>query len=156
MRVFAMMVVAVAVGACGEQQRAPVQGAVVSPPSGGSTARLPDDANLLSVAQISSRMVGEFRSTQDDRATITVTSDGKWVEAYDGSEPSAYLWRVFSGDDPPVTATESFTPASRYLELKSKDHVFYYELGTVSVDGFDMFYTARGNMLDYARIKAPA
>jgi hypothetical protein len=56
----------------------------------------------------------------------------------------------------PAGVEGTYTPASRYLEVKGADLVLYYELGHVSEDGFDMFYTARGNNLSFARIKAPA
>lgn len=60
---------------------------------------------------------------------------------------------LFPGDKPPAGAVGPFTPASRYLEVKEAEGVFYYELGQVTVDAFDMFYTARGNNLGYVRVK---
>jgi len=148
---------ALALAACGEQQPAPAAPAVQAPASAEPTVGIPGDANKLSAAEISSLLIGEFRSTQDEKATIVVTSDGKWVESYEGVEPpSTYAWRVFTGDQPPADAAGPFTPASRYLQLKSDEEVFYYEMGTISEDGFDMFATRRGDMLDFARIKTPA
>ena len=44
-------------------------------------------------------------------------------------------------------------PASRYLEVKDADGAFYYELGHITADAFDMFYTARGNNLGYVRVE---
>jgi len=148
---------ALALFACSEQQAVPAALAVETPASAESAGGIAGDANALSAVEISSLLVGEFRSTQDEKVTIAVTSDGKWVESYESAEPrSIYAWRIFTGDQPPAGAAGAFTPASRYLELKSDEEVFYYEMGTVSEDGFDMFATGRGNMLDFARIKAPA
>jgi hypothetical protein len=147
---------ALAFVACGEPQPAVEGPAVQTPASEEPTVQIPGDANALSASEVSSLLVGEFRSTQDEKSTIAVTSDGKWVETYGGEAPSTFAWRVFAGDQPPPGAAGPFTAASRYLELKSDEDVFYYEMGTLSEDGFDMFYTARGNMLAYTRIKAPA
>jgi hypothetical protein len=157
MRFVLMAASVLALAACGEQQSTPEASAVQTPASTTPTVGIPGDANRLSPAEIASLLVGEFRSTQDEKNTISVTSDGRWVEAYEGGgPPSTSSWQVFPGDQPPAGASGSFTAASRYLELKSDNEVFYYEMGTVSGDGFDMFATRRGNMLDFARIKAPA
>ncbi len=157
MRFVLMTGAALVLVACSEQQAGPAAPAVETPASAESAGGIPGDANTLSAVEISSLLVGEFRSTQDEKVTIAVTSDGKWVESYEGAEPpSTYAWRIFTGDQPPAGAAGAFTPASRYLELKSEEEVFYYEMGAVSEDGFDMFATGRGNMLDFVRIKAPA
>jgi hypothetical protein len=37
--------------------------------------------------------------------------------------------------------------------VKDADGVFYYELGHITADAFDMFYTARGNNLGYVRVE---
>lgn len=50
----------------------------------------------------------------------------------------------------------TFTPVSRYLEVSSTDGALYYEMGGISDAGFDMFYTARGNNLSFARIITPS
>jgi len=143
---------ALAVAACGDPQSAPAAPATSAAPE----AAVPADANGQTIEQISALLVGGFSSADDEKATISVTSDGKWTEAYEGAEPLTYSWRVFPGDAPPPGEPQTFTPASRYLELKRDGEVFYYELGVVAEDSFDMFYTARGNRLAYMRIKAPA
>ena len=43
-----------------------------------------------------------------------------------------------------------------YLELVGEAGTFYYELGYIDENGFDMFYVARGNQLFFNRIKVPA
>jgi hypothetical protein len=114
------------------------------------------DAIMMSPEQIGLRLVGVFQSTQDENISLDVTSDGKWTENYVGEEPVVTTWRVFAGDQPPAGEAQTFTPGSRYLELKGEDGATYYELGHVGEDGFDMFYTGRGNRLAYSRITSPA
>lgn len=113
------------------------------------------DANHMTPEQITTKLVGAYKSTQDDRSTLTITSDGKWTEAYDDMEPVVSTWRVFAGTGAPEGATVTLTPASRYLEVSSTDGAVYYEMGGVSDAGFDMFYTARGNNLSFARVATP-
>ena len=113
------------------------------------------DANTLTPEAISAMMVGSFQSSEDEKSTINIEVDGVWTESYEGATPAATKWRIFAGDAPPAGVTETFTPASRYLELTSADGVSYYEMGVIDHNGFDMFYKARGNRLSYVRIKAP-
>ena len=113
------------------------------------------DANTLTPDAISAMMVGEFVSADDAKSTITIDVGGKWTENYEGSEPVVSAWRVFAGDTPPAGTAETFTPASRYLEVTGESGVFYYEMGQIGHDGFDMFYKPRGNRLSYERVKAP-
>ena len=113
------------------------------------------DANNMTPEAITTKLVGVYKSTQDDRSTLTVTSDGKWTETYDGTDPVVSTWRVFAGTDAPEGTNVTFTPVSRYLELSSADGAVYYEMGGISEEGFDMFYTARGNHLGFARIITP-
>lgn len=114
------------------------------------------DANKMSPEEISAKLVGTFTYADDDKSTLTITSTGEWTETYEGSESPTASWRVFVGSDAPKDTGEIFTPASRYVELIGEAGTFYYELGTVADDGFDMFYVARGNRLQYVRAKVPA
>jgi hypothetical protein len=114
------------------------------------------DANNMTPAQISERLVGTFRYADDDQTTLTITSAGEWTETAEGSESPTARWRVFAGTDAPKDAAETFTPASRYLEVIGEAGSFYYELGVVAEDGFDMFYVGRGNRLSFVRVKVPA
>jgi hypothetical protein len=153
MRLFVLAVSALALAACGEQASTP------TPPMPDAASVAPadvTDANQLTPAQISARLVGIFQSTQDELSTLNITSDGKWTMGYKGEPDTVAAWRVFAGDAVPEGVSGEFTLASRYLEVKDADMTLYYEMGHVTEDGFDMFYTARGNMLSYVRVKAPA
>lgn len=158
MRLIVLTAAALALAACGEQTPAApaVTASADAPPTvaadPAATAET-TDANEMTVEQISARLVGTWRSTQDDKSTLTIRADGKWSGGYEGETDSASDWTMFPGDQPPAGAAGPFTPASRYLEVKDTDGVFYYELGHVAADAFDMFYTARGNNLSYVRVK---
>jgi hypothetical protein len=150
----------VLLAACGEQQ--PVVEAPVAPAEAPAAITEADeaamramDANNMTSEEITAKLVGAFKSTQDDRSTLTITSDGKWTEVYDDMDPVVSTWRVFAGTDAPDGTNVTFTPASRYLEVTSTEGAVYYEMGGVSDAGFDMFYTARGNNLSFARVDSP-
>lgn len=156
MRLFVLAVSALALAACGEQA---AQNSAPTPPMPDAASVAPadvTDANELTIEQISARLVGIFRSTQDELSTINITSDGKWTIGYEGEPDTVAEWHLFTGDNVPEGVSGEFTPASRYLEVKDADMTLYYEMGHIDEDGFDMFYTARGNMLSYARVKSPA
>lgn len=146
--------------ACGQSEPGPATGInglktpdTVQP---ATAAPASTDANDMTPADISAKLVGTFVSADDDKSKITVTSDGDWTEAYEGSGETTAEWRVFAGTDAPRDTGETFTPASRYLELIGEAGTFYYELGGIDEDGFDMFYVSRGNHLSFIRLRVPA
>lgn len=145
--------------ACGEQKPVVAPVAPVEAPAATTdadeAAMRAMDANNMTLEEITTKLVGSYRSTQDDKSTLTITADGKWTEIYDDMDPVVSAWRVFAGTAAPEGTTVTFTPASRYLEVSSTDGAAYYEMGGVSDAGFDMFYTARGNNLSFARIVTP-
>jgi len=159
MRLIVLIAAAFALAACGgqapsapaEAKRADAPAAAAADRARAATTEI-TDANEMTVEQISARLVGTWRSTQDDKSSLTITADGKWSGGYEGEVDSVSGWTIFPGDQPPAGAAGPFTPASRYLEVKDPDGVFYYELGHITVDAFDMFYTARGNNLGYVRV----
>ncbi len=150
MRLILLAATAFAIVACGEQK--PSEPAS-SPTATSEADVIGVDANTLTPESIATRLVGSWSSTQDDKAGLVISNDGKWTETYESTQPMVSDWRVFPGDQPPAGTAETFTPASRYLEVKGADGVFYYEIGRIADDSFDMFYTARGNNLSFVRVK---
>ncbi|MFZ4686105.1 MAG: hypothetical protein ACOYMK_10845 [Hyphomonadaceae bacterium] len=155
MRSFILLVAIIATAACG----GPAPASPVSALDGGSTEAAPapasevTDANELTIEDISARLLGQWQAADDDKAQLDISRDGKWTSVYEGEPLFVADWMLFPGDKPPAGAVGPFTPASRYLAVKEADGVFYYELGHVTADAFDMFYTARGNNLGYVRVK---
>jgi hypothetical protein len=160
MRSFILLVAILATAACGGQvPSAPAEAKGADAPAAAAAdparaaATETKDTNEMTVEQISARLVGTWRSTQDDKSSLTITADGKWSGIHEGEVDTVSDWTIFAGDQPPAGAAGPFTPASRYVEVKGPDGVFYYELGRITADAFDMFYTARGNNLGYVRVK---
>jgi hypothetical protein len=159
MRMIVVIAAAFALAACGgqvpaapaEAKGADAPAAATADPARAAAAEI-TDANEMTVAQISSRLVGTWQSTQDDKSSLTITADGKWSGGYEGEVHTVSDWTIFAGDQPPAGAAGPFTPTSRYVEVKDPDGVFYYELGRITADAFDMYYTVRGNNLDYVRV----
>jgi hypothetical protein len=156
MRLIVLSAAALALAACGGQApSAPADTPATETPAAvveAAPAADITDANEMTPDQIGARLVGSWRSTQDEKSSLTISADGKWTSGYEGETPSVSDWVIFAGDQPPAGAAGPFTPASRYLEVKDADGVFYYELGQVAADAFDMFYTARGNILSFVRV----
>jgi hypothetical protein len=144
-----------ALAACGEQAPADTsaEGSTETTPAAEPAVAAVTDANEMTTDEIRSRLVGTWRSTQDEKSSLTLSADGKWMSGYEGEAQTTSDWIVFTGDQPPAGAAGLFTPASRYLEVKDADGVFYYELGHITADAFDMFYTARGNNLGFVRVE---
>jgi len=159
MRLIILTAAALALAACGGQEpAAAADNAVPVPHSAAVTAdpalyAVITDANEMTVEQIKARLVGSWRSTQDAKSSLTILPDGKWSSGYEGEAAAVSDWTTFPGDQPPLGAAGPFTPASRYLEVKDADGVFYYELGHITAEAFDMFSTARGNNLGFVRVE---
>lgn len=147
MRLMLLAASFLAVAACGDQKSSDP----ASPGGAAASNEAGIDANTLTPESITAKLVGSWQSAQDGRAGLILSPDGKWTETYQSTQPIVSDWRVFAGDKPPEGATETFTPASRYLEVKGEDGIRYYELGRIAGDAFDMFYTARGNNLSFVR-----
>lgn len=153
MRIILLAAAAFALAGCSEQTPAVApQGASTETPASAEPTPV-TDANEMSVAQLGAALLGEWRSTEDDRSSLVIGADGKWSSVYEGDTLFVADWKLFTGDQPPAGAEGPFTPASRYLEVKEETGTFYYELGHVTADAFDMFYTARGNNLAFSRVK---
>ena len=158
MRLTVLSAAALALAACdGQAPAAPVDAAVAVPPDAAPADPAPAtdnaDANAMTVDQIRALLVGGWRSIQDENWSLTISADGKWASGYVGLATTVSDWTIFTGDRPPAGAAGPFTAASRYLEVKDADETFYYELGWVGADAFDMFATSRGNNLSFARVK---
>ncbi len=103
--------------------------------------------------EVAARLAGTWVSIDDPQASIMLTADGKWTDAYaDGSVNDTHAWRAINGDEAAAAAPDhTFTPTATYLEVKRPEAVYYYELGAVSADAIEMFYVGRGNRLAYTR-----
>ncbi len=153
MRIMLLVAVSLTLAACGEQAApAPAAAASMEAPMVAESAPV-TDANAMTIEQLNALLLGAWRATDDEKATLVIAADGKWTSVYEGDTLFVADWKLFTGDQPPAGAAGPFTPASRYLEVKEAIGAFYYELGHVADDGFDMFYTARGNNLSFARVK---
>ncbi len=107
-------------------------------------------------AEVAAKLAGKWQSADDAKSTLTITAEGRWTEDYVIDPPvhEVSAWRAFAGSDAPAGTTGNvFTPTSTYLEVKGANATFFYELGSIDADNFDMFYVARGNRLAFTRVK---
>ena len=139
--------------ACSEQKPAdpaPTPAAEVAAPE---AALAPEVVNIPP-AEVATRLQGKWQSTEDAASIITITAD-TWTNTYTGDDSvnDVAKWRAFPGTETPANSEGlTFTPTSTYIEVKSGENTFFYELGTIEADAFDFFYVSRGNLLAYKRI----
>jgi hypothetical protein len=139
--------------ACGEQKPVdPTPSPVVE--AAPEEAALPDEVANIPAGEIAERLAGKWQALDDPNSILTITAD-TWTNDYTGDDSvhSVDAWRAFPGTEIPAGGADlSFTPTSTYIEVVSGDLTFYYEIGTIEADTFDMFYVSRGNRLAYKRI----
>lgn len=153
MRFFLLTMSALALAACGGQTPVEPAAAPVAETPAGETALAPEVVNIPP-GEIATKLSGTWQSLDDANSILTITAD-TWTNTYTGDDSvhSVDTWRAFSGADLPAGADGlTFTPASTYIEVVSGEDTFYYEVGTIEADAFDMFYVSRGNRLAYKRI----
>lgn len=152
----ALLLIAVsslALAACGEQKAAdpaPVPAADVAP----AEPALASEVLNVPPAEVATKLQGVWESIDDPNSILIITAD-TWTNDYKGDDSvhSVDKWRAFPGTEKPANSEGlTFTPESTYIEVVSGDDTFYYEVGTIEADTFDMFYVSRGNRLAYKRI----
>lgn len=142
-----------ALAACGEQKAAdpaPAPAADVSP---AEPALAPEVVNVPP-AEVATKLQGVWESIDDPNSILTITAE-TWTNDYkgDAGAHSVDKWRAFPGTEVPERGKDlTFTPASTYIEVISGEDAFYYEVGAIEADAFDMFYVSRGNRLAFKRI----
>lgn len=154
----ALLLVAVSslgLAACSDPKPAdPTPAPVVEAPAPESETALAPEVDNIPPAEVATRLAGKWQSTEDANSIITVTAD-TWTNTYTGDDSvnDVAKWRAFPGTETPTNADGlTFTPTSTYVEVKSGEDTFFYELGKIEADAFDFFYVSRGNHLSYKRI----
>ena len=152
MRLILLAAATFAFTACSEQKPAdPAPVAAVETPA--EPALAPEVVNVPP-AEVATKLAGKWQSTEDAASILTITAD-TWTNEYTGDDSvhDVAKWRAFPGTEkPPGSEGLTFTPTSTYIEVKSGENTFFYELGTIEADAFDFFYVSRGNRLAYKRI----
>jgi hypothetical protein len=137
--------------ACSEQT--PAAPAPVAEAPAPEVALAPEVVNIPP-AEVATKLQGKWQSTEDANSIITITADA-WTNTYTGDDSvnDVAKWRAFPGTETPANSEGlTFTPTSTYIEVKSGENTFFYELGNIEADAFDFFYVSRGNHLSYKRI----
>lgn len=117
-------------------------------------AELPPEVVNVPPQEVATKLAGTWQAVDDPNSILTITAD-TWTNTYAGDDSvhSVDKWRAFPGTEVPERGKDlTFTPASTYIEVISGEEAFYYEVGTIESDAFDMFYVSRGNRLAYKRI----
>jgi hypothetical protein len=127
-------------------------------PGAATAPTAPTTIDVVNVppAEVAAKLAGKWQSADDAKSTLTITAEGRWTEDYVIEPPvhEVSTWRAFAGSNAPADTTGNvFTPTSTYLEVKGANATFFYELGSVEADSFDIFYVARGNRLAFTRQK---
>ena len=113
---------------------------------------LSEGAALLDVGGASSRPGAKEVSAKEELQRVVPVIEAI-VRHFPEAIVSVDTWRAFPGTEVPERGKDlTFTPASTYIEVISGEDAFYYEVGSIEADAFDMFYVSRGNRLAYKRI----
>jgi len=151
---FLLAVSSFALAACGDPKPAEPAPAPAPEAAAVETA-LPPETAAIPASDVATKLAGKWQSTEDANAIITITANGEWNNTYTGDDSvnDKARWRAFPGTETPTNSEGlTFTPASTYIEVKSGENTFFYELGNIEADAFDFFYVSRGNHLSYKRI----
>ncbi len=149
-RLILLATATLAIAACGEQKvPEPAPAAEVT-----SEPALAPDVINIPPAGVATKLTGKWQSTEDAASILAITAD-TWTNEYTGDDSvnDVAKWRAFPGTEM-LAGSEglTFTPTATYIEVKSGDNTFFYELGRIEADAFDFFYVSRGNHFSFKRI----
>ena len=158
MRLMLLTVSVLALAACGDKTpAAPAAVPAAEQPAAAPTPEAPSASVGIIPGEVAAKIAGTWRAIDDDKATITITTDGKWTDDYDDpafTKQDPAPWRALTGAAAQLAApSETFTPEATYIEVKRPEAAYYYELGDIDADNLEMFYVGRGNRLAYTRVK---
>ena len=85
-------------------------------------------------------IVGSWQDAEDSAAVVTYNADGSYADEYEGEEPEAGTWEVFSD--------ESLVRLRVVIDGNDYD----YEILSVTDEHMSISYMARGNTLRYVRV----
>ncbi|QSH39382.1 hypothetical protein JXR01_03740 [Candidatus Kaiserbacteria bacterium] len=100
------------------------------------------------VVAVTEKMVGEWKSVDDEKSVVVFNANGTTMDIYDGEQLAQGVWEVFE-----TTPQESSGPR---LRTTINGEEFDYTIWNVDETELVINYSARGNTLRYTRVVVPA
>jgi hypothetical protein len=141
-----LLFVCALVTACGSEQKPPS----APPAAGPATARPATEASPPAAAPTTyQRLQGKWQSTTDARSVIEI-KEHQYIDYYDGKQVGAAAF-VLDRACPGATGAGHPGDNENYLVEPKED--MCWEIVGVDEVGLELSYTARGNTLNYRRMK---
>jgi hypothetical protein len=97
------------------------------------------------VEEYSEKIVGEWRSKEDEKSLIIFNEDGTFKDVYNGEEVFSGSWEIKEEEDE--------IDASFYLYERIDEEVYKYEIINIDEENLLLIYLTRGNILEYEKAK---
>ena len=95
-------------------------------------------------------IVGQWRSTDDLKSEITFAKDGITTDVYDNETLGTGTWYIVNKID---ESEDVYNPTGIFLYKNFEEEEFVYAIVSMSEDRLVLNYLARGNTLEYTRLK---
>ncbi len=107
------------------------------------------------VAETSSAVAGEWKSTDDAKYTRTFRADGTVTDTYEGdaSATTNGTWTVFtSATELPVGVSFPLDTGTSYIQVAMNGEVFNYRVSSVTASELELIYMDRGGVLRFSKV----
>ena len=101
----------------------------------------------FNVATATVSIVGTWKSTDDTKASIIFKDGGSYSDTYEGEGISEGNWIVYEKEE------AEYDPSGVFLRIIVDGGEFEYAILTSNEETLTLSYLARGNTLNYTRIK---
>jgi hypothetical protein len=97
------------------------------------------------VEEYSEKIVGEWRSKEDEKSLIIFNEDGTFKDVYNSEGVFSGSWEIKEEEDE--------IDVSFYLYERIDEEVYKYEIIDIDEENLLLIYLTRGNILEYEKTK---
>lgn len=104
---------------------------------------------------VGEKILGVWKSADDEKFTRTFQSDGTFIDSYVGSADTKGDWVVFT-DNSGLTTEFTLEPDTVYLRLlegSSTDMTLHFKVSKVTPEELELIYMERGGTLRFTAVK---
>jgi len=102
---------------------------------------------VLSETSIKENIVGTWLSTQDPKSIVVYRQDNTVEDIYDDQTLGAGSWDLYTDEN------ASYNPSGFFLRTTIGSETYEYAIISTGKDSLSLNYLARGNTLEYTRVK---
>ncbi len=102
---------------------------------------------------VGGNIAGTWKSVDDGKFEREFQAGGTVFDRYEGEEPVAGTWEVFTSETASDTAMFPLEAGAAYIKLDFGDEVLQYKIGKATPEELELIYLGRGNVLRFTKVQ---